>query len=654
MTPAPSNGQSARRVRLLLVNPRFPESFWSFRWALQRVLRGKRALNPPLGLATLAALCPPQWQVRIVDENVEGVPLDPRADVVGVCGMGVQLPRQRELLAWYRARGCYVVAGGSYASLCPEALAGDADTVVAGEAEYQWPQFCRDFEAGRAQPLYRESGTVDLADSPVPRFDLLRLERYANVSLQFSRGCPYHCEFCDIIVMFGRRPRTKAPEQIGRELDRLRALGVHNVFFVDDNLIGHKERAKALLRYLAGYQRRHRWRFSFGTEASINMAGDPQLLALLHAANFAWVFVGIESPDEASLRETGKTQNMRGDLLESVRRIYAAGLEIFAGFIVGFDNDTVDTFERQRRFITAAGVQVAMVGLLTALPKTPLYRRLQAAGRLRAPGTRAGDDPEADNTRAGTNLVPLRMSYETMVYRYEQLWHELVRDGSIARRLRAKARWLRRPVYRGLYPWPEQVRILARLTWRGLLPGGPARWFHFAAGMLTSRPSFWPVLVSDWIAALALQDFVRRRFPRDPGRDRRIGRATLAFVRRRCAACLQRGTLDAGLETAGSATRLALTLRGAVDPALFGNCARRIERLLRRSSAAVSLRVDALAAGQQAELQRLLERLARYGDRVSVRVNAALAPVLAIDSSVFHLVLEPDGTPHGAAQGAGA
>lgn len=632
--PVQSAAAAPQRRRMLLVNPRFPESFWSFRWALSRVLQGKRALNPPLGLATLAALCPPDWEVRIVDENVQSVPIDPQADVVGVCGMGVQLERQRELLRYYRGRGCYVVAGGSYASLCPEALADAADTVVAGEAEYVWPRFCRDLAAGRPRALYRETGSVDLADSPTPRFELLQLDRYANASVQFSRGCPYHCEFCDIIVMFGRKPRTKSPDQIGRELDRLRMLGVRDVFFVDDNLIGHKERAKGLLRYLADYQQRTASTFNFGTEVSINLAQDDELLSLFRAARFSWVFIGIETPDKTSLRETGKTQNTRVDLLESVRRIYTAGIEIFGGFIIGFDNDTVDIFERQRRFITAAGVQVAMVGLLTALPRTPLYQRLRRVGRLRPHANLA------DNTQAGTNLVPLRMQYETMVRRYEQLWRDLVTDHSIARRIRSKARWLRRPAYRGQYSWFERVQILARLLWRGLLLGGPARWYHFAAGMLCSRPRFWPVLVSDWIAGLALQDFVRRRFRRDCARDRRIGQATLAFVQARCAACLRSGTLDAALLTAGSATRLALTLRGRVDPVFFTICARRIEKLLRKSSTAITLRVEALALGQHDDLRRLLQRLAYYGDRISLRVNSALASALAIDSSVFHLVLE--------------
>ncbi|MEJ2646218.1 MAG: cobalamin-dependent protein, partial [Gammaproteobacteria bacterium] len=246
----PASQDGYRRVRILLINPRFRESFWSFRWSLERILPGKRAINPPLGLATLAALCPAHWDVTIVDENVETIPLAPQADIIGVCGMAAQFDRQEELLRYYRARGYYVVAGGSHASMCPERFEPLADSVIAGEAEYIWPAFCADFERGDPRPLYRETGVVKLTDSPPPRYDLLRLEQYTTVSLQFSRGCPYRCEFCDIIVMFGRKPRTKSPEQVGRELDLLRELGVRSVFFVDDNLIGNKKAAGALLEFL--------------------------------------------------------------------------------------------------------------------------------------------------------------------------------------------------------------------------------------------------------------------------------------------------------------------------------------------------------------------------------------------------------------------
>lgn len=503
---APVSVTPANSKRLLLINPQFPESFWTFKWAIDEVLPGTRATNPPLGLATLAALTPSDWDITIVDENVEPIPPNPEVDIVGICGMGVQYPRQLELLNYYRARGYFVVAGGSYASLCPEKYTDLADTVVAGEAEYIWPQFCRDYSNDKPQHLYHETGTVALTDSPTPRFDLLKLHRYSNASLQFSRGCPFRCEFCDIIVMFGRRPRTKTPEQIGCELDALRAQGVRRVFFVDDNLIGHRPQVKLLLEYLAEYQRRHRYTFSFGTEASLNLANDDELLGLFRAANFSWVFIGIETTDEASLKETKKTQNIGGDMLGSVRNVYAHGIDVLAGFIVGFDNDTLATFDQQRDFINAAGIQSAMIGLLHAMPRTPLYERVQREGRLR-------EHPEdGNNTRAGSNITPMGMDYDQMVARYQTLYGELLTDAAISERVRVKLRYMADPLYRSGYGARVGLGVLWRLLYKGIVPGGPTRWLAFARTLPISRPSQLPTVVSDWIIALSLADFARRHF----------------------------------------------------------------------------------------------------------------------------------------------
>jgi radical SAM superfamily enzyme YgiQ (UPF0313 family) len=633
----PSHGpdqRGPRPIRIVLVNPKFPESFWSFRWAVERILSGKRTVNPPLGLATLAALCPPHWDVAIVDENVETVPLDPVADIVGVCGMGVQVARQKELLAFYRARGHYVVAGGSYASLCPEAYEDLVDTVVCGEAEYIWPEFCRDFEAGAVRGLYRESGSVSLGDSPVPRFDLLKLDRYTTATLQFSRGCPFRCEFCDIIVMFGRRPRFKRPEQVGRELDALRRRGVRSVFFVDDNLIGNKAAAKDLLRFLVEYQRTHDWRFAFGTEASINLAQDPELLALFRAANFEWVFIGIESPDPESLKETRKSQNLQEDPLTSLRRIYAHGIDVLAGFIVGFDNDTLETFEHQYRFIQASGIQASMVGLLKALPRTALWERLEREGRLNP------DDAHCDNTKLGTNFVPKGMSHAAMVGAYRKLYYRLLDDSAIAERVRAKLSYMAQPLYRGNYTLRESGGIVWRLLARGIVPGGPRRIAHFLRSLPFAAPRRIPQVILDWIAALAMRDYVRRHFDASTRRDAatadRLGHALAHSLSR----YVREGKVALSLERAASRLSLSLALTDWPDRRFFAKAARPMERILRRTSATLTLRIEAFREHERKHLERLLRRLARHGDRVSIVLSEGLRGLVHVDSSKFHLVLE--------------
>ena len=507
-------------MKLLLIQPRLPESFWSFSWAFKEIVRDKRAPISPLGLAAVAALTPPSWHVRIVDENVEPIDFDTPADVVGVCGMAVQYPRQCEIAERFRARGRFLVVGGSYASLCPEEYAGVADTVVAGEAEYVWPRFCADFEKGRPEGLYRETGTVDLADAPTPRHELLRLDRYQTVAVQFSRGCPFRCEFCDIIVTFGRKPRAKSLAQVERELELLRSLGVRNIFFIDDNLIGHLPRCRELLAFLADYQRRHGFRFHFGAEASANVAGVPGLLADLKRAGFEWLFMGLETPSREALAEVRKDQNNRADPVETVRAVYAHGIDVYASFVVGFDADDPSIFHRQLDFIVRSGIVLASVALLIALPRTPLHDRLRQAGRLRPT---AGDRHRLWNNLIATNVVPLRMTEAELTAGFRRLLAGLAEDDILAERIANKVERLGATPRCFRVPLHRAALYLARLLLGGLRPGGWRRFRRFFRSLrpAVQNPRLLPFIVQNWVYGWAIQAFIEEHL-RPAGRGARV------------------------------------------------------------------------------------------------------------------------------------
>jgi radical SAM superfamily enzyme YgiQ (UPF0313 family) len=619
-------------MRLLLINPRVPESFWSFKWAVHDILPGKRALNPPLGIATVAALTPQHWEIEIVDENVEAVPLAPKADLIGITGMGVQEPRQKELIQYYRERGYYVAVGGSNASLCPERYEGLVDTVVAGEGEYIWPEFCRDFEAGHPKPLYRETGTVNLADSPVPRFDLLKLNLYANATIQYSRGCPFTCEFCDIIVMFGRKPRMKSPEQIGRELDVLKGLGITSIFFVDDNMIGNKKEAKKLFAFIADWQAKNGRPFSFGTEVSINLSQDEELMRLMKAANFNWVFIGIESPDPASLKETGKSQNLREDLLTSVRRIYSRGMEVLAGFIIGFDNDSEATFEQQYRFITDSGIQTAMIGRLAALPKTPLYERLEKEGRLRPVAD------ESDNTSVSSNVIHKTMSDETIARLYADVYRRLLTDEGIATRINNKLAYMGQTGYRGGYTLAQTLGLFWRLISKGLLPGGPGRVWQFLRTWPLTKPHLVPTMIADWIAGLSMRKYAADNLWCTFGDDLHL----IENARAKIARYLAQGQVWIGRQYAGLPS-LNIRLGDAVSFAALRKARPQLRKLLTHSRTRILIAADTLPLEYLDDLEDLLKRLRKYGDRVFLQISEATREHLTVDLSGFQIVLVPKG-----------
>ncbi len=396
-------------LKVLMVWPRFPSSFWSFDGVLDLVRI--EANHPPLGLLTVGALCPRSWTLRLIDRGFEDL-LDTDllwADLVMVSGMRVQKDDIRETLLRARALGKRTMIGGPFASTESELLLRLADHVVVGEPDEVFPEIAADLERGSAKRLYVVSDKPDISKTPLPRFDLLKLGKYASMGVQFSRGCPFQCEFCDIITIYGRKPRTKSPSQMLAELDRLFELGWRDeVFIVDDNFIGNHKLALELALELEKWQKSHHYPLLFYTEASIDLAQRPELIAAMVRANFFYVFIGIESPSPKSLTEAKKFQNLRRDPLESIRFIQSQGLWVTAGFILGFDSDTEDIFEQQKDFIDRAAIPWAMAGFLMAPPTTPLFDRMLKEGRLLMESTATSNfDPPNFRT-----LLPLPVLLE--------------------------------------------------------------------------------------------------------------------------------------------------------------------------------------------------------------------------------------------------
>lgn len=400
-------------MKALLVYPKFPNTYWSFRHALS--FEGKRSAFPPLSLLTVSALLPSVWERRLIDMNVRRLRLDDIrwADVVLISGMLVQKESLLRVIDLCNAAGKRVMVGGPYVSSSIEGLAR-ADHIIIGEAETLLPKLTNDLERHEAARIYEAAERPPLTVSPAPDFRLAELKRYSAMSVQYSRGCPFQCEFCDIIEIYGRVPRCKSSEQMLAELDALRRCGWRGtVFIVDDNFIGNKRNVKQLLPALAEWQERNHFPFTFLTEASLNLAEEDELLDGMRRAGFRRVFIGIETPVEESLREARKPQNLRGDLLDAVRKIQSYGMEVMGGFIVGFDHDPEDIFRRQIEFIKESAIPVAMVGLLNALPNTQLWRRLKSEDRLT--GESAGN-----NTDCSLNFVP-RMDATALIEGYQSI-----------------------------------------------------------------------------------------------------------------------------------------------------------------------------------------------------------------------------------------
>jgi len=475
-------------MNALLLYPEFPDTFWSFKHALKFIR--KKASLPPLGLLTVAAMLPGDWTKRLVDVNVRKLREKDLAwaEVVFISGMIAQQDSAHELITRCRAAGKTIVAGGPLFTLGHEEFP-EVDHFVLNEAEVTLPEFLRDLEGDTARRVYTSSEFPDIRRTPAPLWELLDVQHYASMSVQFSRGCPFDCEFCNITAMFGHRPRTKTTAQVIAELDGLHRAGWRGaVFFVDDNFIGNKRALKEeLLPALIQWQKGRRGT-PFFTEASINLADDEGLMRLMVEAGFNQVFVGIETPEDAGLAECNKRQNQKRDLVADVKRIQRAGLEVQGGFIVGFDSDTPTIFARQIEFIQKSGIVTAMVGLLQAIPGTKLYHRLNAAGRLIGRTT-------GNNLDGTTNFIP-RMNRETLREGYRYLMGHIYAPGPYYQRIRTFLREYRPPKIAGSLNWRYIMAFLQANVRLGIFGRERFHYWGLLIWTFCRRPSHFPLAVT--------------------------------------------------------------------------------------------------------------------------------------------------------------
>jgi len=402
------------KMKILLLYPKYPETFWSFEHALKFIF--KKATNPPLGLLTVASMIPKEWEKKLVDMNV--MTLNDKdlkwPDFVFISAISIQKESVKETISRCKKMGARIVAGGPlFTSSCDEFE--EVDHLVLNEAEITLPPFLEDLRNGCARHIYTSNQWADIKKTPIPLWELVNMKKYASMNIQYSRGCPFNCEFCDITLLYGHIPRTKGKDQVVAELESLYSQGWRGgVFFVDDNFIGNKSKLKKdVLPAIAKWMEQRRHPFSFITQASINLSDDEELMRLMVQAGFDTVFVGIETPNEESLSECSKFQNKNRDLIACVKKIQRLGLQVQGGFIVGFDNDPVSIFERQIKFIQKSGIVTAMVGLLNALPGTRLHQRLEKENRLLK-------DVSGDNTDCSINFIP-KMHYKTLIDGYKKM-----------------------------------------------------------------------------------------------------------------------------------------------------------------------------------------------------------------------------------------
>ncbi len=477
-------------MNVLLISPRTPTTFWSFRHALKFI--SKKSSEPPLGLLTVAALLPESWQLKLVDMNVSELKNSylQWADMVFLSGMNIHLQSMKEALKRAKQFGLKVVVGGPLVTTDYQLLPG-ADHYILGEAEDVLGQFLKDLSNGTVKKYYRAEGFPDIEKTPVPRWDLLKMHQYANMSLQFSRGCPYNCDFCNVTVLNGHRPRTKSVKQFLAELQAIYDAGWRgSVFIVDDNFIGNRKILKAeILPAMIDWMKGHDRPFSFITEASVNLADDEGLMNLMVEAGFDSVFVGIETPNEQSLAESNKKQNTGKDLFESVKKMQQHGLIVSGGFIVGFDQDPPNIFDIQKSFIQRTGIITAMVGLLNAPTGTRLYQRMKEQGRLIK--TMSGD-----NMDGSTNIIP-KMDLQLLKDHYQKLLQQLYDPDGFYERLKVFLSNYRVPPWKksGQPSFTEIKAFLKSLFILGVFEKGRMKYWKMLFYSLIKFPEKFPLTV---------------------------------------------------------------------------------------------------------------------------------------------------------------
>ena len=475
-------------MNVLLIYPEFPDTFWSFKHALPFV--GKRAAFPPLGLITIAAMLPADWSLRLVDTNVRHLAEKDLAwaDCAFIGAMVVQRAATHRIVARCKDAGLRIVAGGPLFSGEHEQFPR-VDHFIMNEAELTLPPFLADLKNGCPQHIYRSGQYADLQHTPAPRWDLLDLKRYATMSLQFSRGCPFACDFCNVTAMLGHQVRMKSARQVTTELDGLYAQGWRgHVFFVDDNFIGNKHFVKTgLLPALIAW-RKGKAGNAFLTEASINLADDPPLMAQMVTAGFDSVFIGIETPDENSLAECSKVQNKSRDLVADVKRIQRAGLQVQGGFIVGFDHDSPSIFQRQIDFIQQSGIVTAMVGLLQAPVGTRLYERMKAQGRLSA-------ESSGDNVDGTTNIIPT-MSMDALKAGYRRILDQIYAPAPYYQRVRTFLREFKGPQVRERLRMHHILAMLRSMIHLGIVGRERTQYWKLLLWTQFRRPHLLPNAVT--------------------------------------------------------------------------------------------------------------------------------------------------------------